>query len=114
MYALKETWRRAHGCTSSLSMIIQVSSPMGSFIPTGASNIPIGNTTINNLNSNNHASLAGKTVQPLHMQSSGYSKNDIVIAVRPLGEISLSGIYIESTYDFLLSFFISPFQVVII
>lgn len=77
-YTLNETWRRAHGCTSSTTMMTSLCLPMNSFFMHHP-----GFETKSQLNKSNNL------ISPPNINTT--SGNRIMVAVRPLAGISLQG-----------------------
>jgi hypothetical protein len=81
-YSLSEVWRRAHGCSSSLSVITQLSLPMNSCRPAAPGVEP---------RSPEKRSNSSALIHSVHSARSVTYAGCTVVAVRPIAAVSLSG-----------------------
>jgi hypothetical protein len=89
-YSLGEVWRRSHGCSSSLSVITQLSLPMNSCRPAGPGIEPRSPDKRSNSIAQMHS---------VHSARSVTYAGRTVVAVRPIATVSLSGNSTVSRYS---------------
>jgi hypothetical protein len=89
-YSLGEVWRRSHGCSSSLSVITQLSLPMNSCRPAGPGIEPRSPDKRSNSIAQMHS---------VHNARSVTYAGRTVVAVRPIATVSLSGNSTVSRYS---------------
>ena len=103
-YSLLEEWRRSNGCHCSIPVMTQLALPTSAFLP---ANLPVSGPTDGVLSKTRFANTA-MTGSTGRLASSRTGRT--VVAVRPLGEISLSGQKVYHSYVSILSFIFLYFR----